>query len=188
MTRKYLESLDQEGGDVVEPDVYTAEVVDARALEDKAFLWVDLKIEGGPDDGRVVSVGVNIPDDSASRGAIFHFKKKIRAFSRTLLDNKVFDLPDEEQPAKIAELLIGERAEVKLDIEKEGAYKGTQQLIETNFVGDAAPAAAPAAQTKIVEPTTPPAQVQPQPVVEAEAEEPVSVPDTGDDGEDDLPF
>lgn len=187
MTRKYLESLDQEGGDVVEPDTYTVEVVDARALEDKPFLWIDLKIEGGPDDGRVVTVGLNVPDDDASRGAIFHFKKKVRAFTRKLLDNSVFELPDDEQPAKIADLLIGERADATLSIQKDGAYKGSQQLDETNPLAGTVvvePQAAPAAQTKVVEPTTAPAQVQPQPqVVEPE---PVTVP--AGDGEDELPF
>lgn len=185
MTRKYLESLDQEGGDVVEGGAYTVEVVDARALEDKPFLWIDLKIEGGPDDGRVVTVGLNIPDDAASRGAIFHFKKKIRAFSRKLLENRVFDLPDEEQPVKIADLIIGERADVTLSIQEDGEYKGSQQLDETSPLAgpvDAEPQAPSAAQTKVVEPTTPPATVQPQPQVV----EPATV--SAVEGEDELPF
>jgi len=186
MTRKFLESLDQEGGDVVPAGDYTVEVVDARALEDKPFLWLDLKIVGGPDDGRVVTVGLNIPDDNSSRGAIFHFKKKIRAFSRILMDAAVFDLPDDEQPAQIADLIIGVTADVTLGVQADGQYEGSQQLDETQAPSEAPPAPPAAAQNKKVEPVTPPAAA---PVAEAEETvdvEPAAVA-AGDD-EDELPF
>ena len=128
MTRRFMEDPDSDG-DVVQPDRYTAKVVDARALEDKDFVWLDLKIIGGPDNGTVVSVSLNMPDDDASRGAKFYFKKKIRGFLPYLTD--VWMLPDEEQAEALADALLDKTVDVQLSIQKGGQYDGSQQLDES---------------------------------------------------------
>ena len=129
MTRRFMEDPDA-NGDVVQPDRYTVEVVDARALEDKDFVWLDLKIIGGPDNDKVVSVSLNMPDDSASRGARFFFKKKVRGFLPYLQD--VWTMPDEDQADALAEALLGKRVDAQLSIQSgTGQYDGSQQLDET---------------------------------------------------------
>lgn len=182
MTRKFIESLDNEGGDVISGGTYTVEVVDARALEDKAFLWMDLKIVGGPDADRVVSVGLNVPDDNASRGAIFHFKKKIRGFIPEINAAKVLDLPDDEQPGAIADAILGAKIEADLSIQSGGNYDGSQQLDETRqFTGIDARPAAPAAPTPTAtKPAATETAAEPEPETRTEATD--AKPD------DDVPF
>ncbi|MGH2650491.1 MAG: hypothetical protein ACRDHK_04690, partial [Actinomycetota bacterium] len=154
VTRKFLENLDSDG-DVVPEGEYPIEVVDARPIEGKTTMFLDLKVTGGPDAGRVTSVSVNVPDDDSSRGAIFHFRKKVRAFMKDIMDSGIFSLPDEEQVPALAELLIGKTAEAKLGVQKEGEYEGSQELQETRRLEqatqpgqtDASPASAPPTET-----------------------------------------
>jgi hypothetical protein len=136
MTRKYLENLESDAGDVVPGGTYTLEVVDARALETKPFVWIDFRVIGGPDADRVTSCGLNLPDDSSSRGAIFHFKKKIRGFLPQLSAANVLSLPDDDQPDAIAEAILGAVVEADLSIQVGGDYDGSQQLEETRQVVD----------------------------------------------------
>jgi hypothetical protein len=159
MTRRYMEDPTSDG-DVVEPDRYTVQVVDARALEDKDFVWLDLRIVGGPDDGRVVSCSLNMPDDNASRGAKFYFKKKVRGFLPFLTE--VWMLPDEEQAEALAEAVLDKRVDAILSIQKDGPYKGSQQLDET-FEADVqvAPPTLQAAPAPAPENNGAPAQEQP---------------------------
>lgn len=178
MTRKFLESLDQEGGDVVPGGTYTLEVADARALEDKPFIWMDLKIVGGPDANRVISVGLNVPDDTSSRGAIFHFKKKIRGFLPQLMPLQVFNLPDDEQPEAIAEAILGSTIEADLSVQSGGDYDGSQQLDETRQIADVQVQSRPiVAETEV--------KVAPAAAPVAVAAAPATV---GDNGDGDVPF
>lgn len=128
MTRRFMEDPDS-NGDVVQKDRYTVQVVDARALEGKDFVWLDLKIIGGPDDGKVVSCSLNMPDDNASQGAKFFFKKKVRGFVPYL--TQVWLMPDDEQAEALAEALLDKRVDAQLSIQKGGQYDGSQQLDET---------------------------------------------------------
>ena len=143
MSRKYLDNLDDEGGDVVQDGVYTVEVVDARALEDKPFFWLDLKVLGGPDDGRVIAVGVSVPSDGDK--SVFYFRKRIRGFQPLIAKAKVLELADDEQIDAICEAVIGSRVEAVLSVQKGGQYDGRQQLEETRqlVTEDAPPAPTP---------------------------------------------
>lgn len=172
MSRKYLENLDQEGGDVVPAGEYTVEVVDARAIEDKPTIWLDLKIIGGPDDGRVVSVTLFVPEDGSK--AIFFFKRKVRGFLGALAEANVWRLPDDEQPAAIAEAVIGLTVSATLSVQSGGDYDGSQQLDET---------------AQLLVPNQPaPRPSPPQAPAPAEAvPEPEPVP-VGASADEDLPF
>jgi hypothetical protein len=170
MTRKFLDSLDTEGGDAVEPGTYVVEVADARALEDKPFIWLDLKIIGGPDDGRVVSVGMNVPDDHSSRGAIFFFKKKVRGFIPQINAAKILDQSDDEQPDAIAEAIIGVRVEADFSTQSGGDYDGSQQLDETRQMVDVERADAPPPPTPIRQSAAAKAEAARAALAEAEAE------------------
>lgn len=126
------------GNAAVEKGTYTVEVVDARPLENRDdFLWLDLRILGGPDDGTIVSVSLNMPTDSSTRGAIFYFKRKMRGFYPKVAN--VFQLPDEQQAEALAEAVIGMRVEADLSVQTEGQYKGSQQLDETREIVDVRP-------------------------------------------------
>jgi hypothetical protein len=138
MTRRFMEDPEAAGnGDVVQPDRYTVEVVDARALEDKDFVWLDLKIIGGPDNNKVVSCSLNMPDDDSSRGAKWFFAKKVRGMLPYL--KPVWAMPDEDQAAGLAEAVLNKRFDAHLSIQKDGQYAGTQQLDETFEITDVAP-------------------------------------------------
>jgi len=128
VTRRFMEDPDS-NGDVVQPDRYTVQVVDARALEGKDFVWLDLRIVGGPDDGKVVSCSLNMPDDAASQGAKFYFKKKVRGFLPFL--QEVWMMPDDEQAEALADALLDKRVDAQLSIQRGGPYDGSQQLDET---------------------------------------------------------
>lgn len=168
MTRKYLDNLDSDGGDVVPEGVYEVECVDARALEDKAFLWLDLKILTGPDADRVVSVSLNIPGEDAARGATFWFKKKVRGFAAVVqAANAASGDDDLEFAAQIAEHLVGSRFEAGLSVQKEGAYEGSQQVDYTKPLAADAPPAPPV--TPAVAETVAPAA--PAPVAEEEEDD-----------------
>jgi hypothetical protein len=137
MTRKFMVDGIADN-DVVAAQESKVEVADARPLEGKDFVWLDLKILGGPDDGRLVSVSLNMPDDSASRGAKFYFEKKVRGFLPFLTN--VWLMPDEQQPAALAAAITGKQVFAKLGVQAEGQYKGSQELLETDQVVDVAPA------------------------------------------------
>lgn len=176
-----MDNLDQDGGDVVPGGTYTTEVVDARPIEGKSTIWLDLKIVGGPDDGRVVSVTCNVPDDNSSRGAIFFFKKKVRGFNPQLVAANLTGLSDDEVPAAIAEAVLGVTVESDLSVQTGGDYDGSQQLDETRQLVDIAAPAAAAAPPAAPEapPAAAPAAPAPQPAAPAAAPEPVTA---------DLPF
>lgn len=128
MTRRFMEDPDSDG-EVVEKGRYTCQVVDARALEGKDFVWLDMRIVGGPDNGKVVSVSLNMPDDEATRGAKFFFKKKVRGFLPYLTN--VWLMPDDEQAEGLADAVLDKTVEAELSIQKGGPYDGSQQLDET---------------------------------------------------------
>lgn len=140
MTRQFMK-LPINAQDVVPDDTYTVEVINARPMQDKDLVWLDLKVLGGPDDGRVVSVSLNMPDDNASRGAQYYFHKKMTAFIPYC--EHVWDLPNEEQAPALAEAVTGRRAIAKLSVQKEGQFKGSQQLDETQQSVEVEPARVP---------------------------------------------
>lgn len=151
MTRKFMDDPDPQARnqEVVEQDTYTVEVVDVR-VQREDFMWIDLKIVGGPDDGRTVSVSLNMPTDASSDGAIWFFKKKIRGFHPYIKD--VWAMPDEKQAEAIAERIEGKRVEADLSVQAEGQYKGSQQLDETREIPNVAPAGQVVQQAVAVEP------------------------------------
>lgn len=152
MTRKFLQDPDFEGGGntAVEKGTYTVEVVDARPLESRDdFLWLDLRILGGPDDGTIVSVSLVLPTDQSTRGAQFYALKKLRGLYPHVAD--VFNLPDEQQAAALAERLPGIRVEADLSVQTEGQYKGSQQLESTRQIVDVSPPRVQATTTTAVD-------------------------------------
>lgn len=194
MTRRFLENLESDAGEVVPAGVYDVEVVDARPIEGKSVMWLDLKVTGGPDAGRVVSVTLMIPDDNSSRGAVFHFKKKFRGFAPAVNMGQILNLPDDEQVAAIADAIIGAKIEAVLSVQQGGNYDGSQQLDETKPLAGTvsaapAPAPAPAATAPAPAPAAAPAPA-PAPVAAAPtpAEPEVSVTTSAVLAEDEVPF
>lgn len=155
MTRRWLEDLDQEN-ETVDPSTYAVEVVDARSSETSSgghMVWMDMKILGGPDDGRVVSVSVNLPEDG---GKGLHFaRQKLRGFNPQIKAAKAFELPTEQQADAIANAITGVRVEADLTRQTgTGPYAGNQQLDATRQIVQVAP---PQAQHQVtVETTTTP--------------------------------
>lgn len=134
MTRRYLGDLDSEN-EVVDKGTYTVEVADARAVQTGSggdMLWIDLKVIGGPDDGRVVSVSCNLPRDGEK--GVFFLRKRLRGWNPQIVAKQVHMLPDEDQPDAIAEAIIGTKVEADLALQTEGQYKGSQQLDETRQI------------------------------------------------------
>ena len=139
MTRRYLEDLDQDQG-AVEKGTYTVEVVDARSSETQSggsMVWLDCKLIGGPDDGSVVSVSINLPR-SGEKGE-FYTRQKLRGFNPQIMSSGAAKLPDEEQAQAIAEAIIGARVEADLSQQSGGPFAGTQQLDATRQIVDARP-------------------------------------------------
>jgi hypothetical protein len=136
VTRKFLDE-EGEGGDVLDESSYDLEVVEARAAETSKggdMIWLSLKVLHGPDKGRVSDVPLNIPDDDASRGALFHFKKKTAAFKPRWVG--VSDLPDDEMAEVMAERIAGMKIEAELGIQKKGPYAGSQELVNTKLLDE----------------------------------------------------
>jgi hypothetical protein len=147
MTRKWAEDVDQDQ-ETVEPGSYTVEIVDARSADTKSggsMVFMDMKIIGGPDDGRVVPVSVNLPREGEK--GIFFARRATRGFPAQM--NTMSQLPDEDQADWLAGAIIGLRMEADLSRQTDpGPYQGNQQLDATRQIVQVAPAARPAQQTQ----------------------------------------
>jgi hypothetical protein len=131
MTRRYLDDLTQDQ-EVVDRGRYTVEVVDARSADTSSggkMIWLDLKVIGGVDNGRVVSASINLPRDGEK--GVFFLRKKLRGWSPLISAAHVADQPDEDQPDAICAAILGSQVEAVLSVQAEGQYKGSQQLDET---------------------------------------------------------
>lgn len=153
MTRRYLDDLEQ-ATQAVNKGTYTCEVIDARSSETSKgghMVWLDLKILGGPDDGSVVSVSINLAKEG-EKGVIYTLQK-LGGFKPVMKGKGIGQLPDEQQADAIAQLVVGQRIEADLSLQGQdaGAYAGSQQLDATRQIVDAAPPqVAPQQQTQTI--------------------------------------
>lgn len=171
-----MEDLESETEVSVEKGTYTVEVLDARSSGTSSggsMVWMDLKIVGGPDDGSVVAVSVNLPRDGEK--GVFFLRKRLRGFTPQIRESGASKLPDEEQADVIAQALIGVRVEADLSIQTGGTYDGRQQLDETRQIVDVTPPvrSAPAENTSE---TTAAVDVGTQTTMNAAATEPLDPP------------
>lgn len=134
MTRKFLQTIGDDSSDnpAVPPGDYTVEVTEARALEGKKVMFLDLKIVGGPDDGFVTSVSLYVPEDGEK--AVYHFRKKTRGFAQQLAGIDA-NTSDDEMMDAIADALVGAVVDAKLGVQTKGDYAGSQELLETKAAG-----------------------------------------------------
>lgn len=162
--------------DAVPEGTYTFKVLDARSHEGKGngTVFLDLEVVDGPLAGSLTQVSLFIPDGTGNnpRGAAFHFAKKVAGFK---LGPELGRAMNGGKPAPIlAEALVDQVVEGEVDVQGDGAYAGSNNLLSTKPVdGDTPePAAKPAPKAK--------------PKV---AEEPAEATEDTSEGDDDaLPF
>jgi len=156
---------------------YDVLVEDARGIPKKdesksgiGNLFLDLQILNGPSAGAVIGVIINVPEPG---GKSFHYKKKMSAFTGPDLIAAFAALGAAPTREGILDTLAaaskGKAVSAELNLVTEGAYAGTNELVQTTALtaapvvtiatAAAAPAAAPA----------PAPVVAPQPVAVAAA-------------------
>ena len=160
--------------DAVPEGTYTFKVIDARSHEGKGngTVFLDLEVQSGPLKGEVTSVSLFIPDGSGGnpRGAAFHFRNKTAGMG---LGAEIGQAMNGGKPAPIlAEAVMDAVFEADVDVQEDGPYAGSNNLVATRPV-DA--------------PATPKAAAKPAPKAEEDVAEEAaeSTEDTQDDG---LPF
>lgn len=167
-----MDTLGDEGEGALEKGTYDFEVIDARGIESNLkMLFADLQVLTGPDRGLVTSVSLYLPEDH-ERGAVFHFKKKVRGFADRI--RSVGDVADDEYAAAVAEAIIGAKFQGEVDVQRGGDYDGRQELISTRPLEGVIPHAVGAPPATPTEADA--AQAAGTPVVETLPEEPPAVP------------
>ena len=152
--------------DAVPEGTYTFRVLDARSHEGKGngTVFLDLEVVDGPLAGSLTQVSLFIPDGSGQnpRGAAFMFAKKVAGFK---LGPEIGRAMNGGKPAPIlAEALVDQVVEGEVNVQGDGAYAGSNNLLSTKPVdGDVELPEAEAPKTK--------AAKKAEPEAEAEAED-----------------
>lgn len=136
--------------DAVPEGIYIFKVIDARSHEGKGngTVFADLEVQEGPMKDSLTQVSLFIPDGTGAnpRGAAFHFAKKMAGFG---LGAEIGQAMNSGKPAAIlAEAIIDKIVEGEVDVQSDGQYAGSNNLLWTKPVDDATPA--PAAKAEAV--------------------------------------
>lgn len=126
--------------DAVPEGKYLFKVIDARSNDSgkgNGTVFLDLEVQEGPLKGSMTQVSVFIPDGSSQnpRGAAFHFANKIAGFK---LGPEVGRAMNGGRPAPIlAEALVDQVFLGEVDVQGDGQYAGSNNLVSTKPVNDA---------------------------------------------------
>lgn len=190
---------------------YDVTVDAVRTLPASRLLFVDLKVQAGPEAGKVAQVNLYLPQPGSK--AVFPFTKKMAGLKGALAAlQTVADGDVEGALDALADALVGMTTNAEITVRSDGDYAGSNELVSTRPVDGApapaavaapptpatqpvvtAPAPAPtgaeAITTPVVEGAAPPSE---SPAPEAAAQPPVPIPDAeanaADAANDDLPF
>jgi hypothetical protein len=110
---------------------FRVQVIDARAVRRRDFIWIDLKILGGPEDGRCVTVGAHVPDETASSDVKSAFLTKMRGLLPAIWAAKALKQPEDKVIEAIATAIRGEIIEADLSIQSDGKFDATVRLDAT---------------------------------------------------------
>ncbi len=127
--------------DAVPEGTYTFRVLDARSHEGKGngTVFLDLEVVDGPLAGSLTQVSLFIPDGKGNnpRGAAFRFAKKVAGFN---LGPELGRAMNGGKPAPIlAEALVDQVFEGEVDVQGEGQYAGSNNLLSSKPADDATP-------------------------------------------------
>jgi hypothetical protein len=159
----------EQGAPIGLPDGnYDLEVTGARPRAESRLIFVDYRVLNGPSENKTLQTNLYIPDSPTANGA-FYFRKKIKGF----LNPKVkaaFQLADSAASIEdafdiIADSLPGARLNANIGLQKEGKYKGNNDLQSSEPLEGSPTQAAPAAPAAatVTEPVAAPAAAEAQP-------------------------
>lgn len=162
----------EQGGAVGLPDGnYDLKVTGARPRAESRLVFIDFVVLNGPSAGKTLQANLYIPDGT-NGGAAFHFRKKVKGFLNPTV-KAAFALADsagsfEDALDIIADALVGTELNANIGLQKEGKYKGNNEIQSSEpLAGSETAAPAPAPQPAAA-PAEAPAQVT-EPIAQAPA-------------------
>jgi len=135
---------------------YNVEVAAARPLATSRILFLDLRVEDGPQAGRIAQVNLYLPEPG-NRGAGFHFRNKIVGFGDLSETFRQMDSAVDIAGALdiLADALTGKHIQAEIELRSDGDYAGTNQLKSTKPSDTPTPAAVAAVAAAPAAPVSP---------------------------------